>query len=252
MLSRLQTAGDEGLYSGLMSAYIQWLADRLDDVRAEHARLTREIRAGIGDVARVHPRFPDMVAQLVAAYRIFMRFAVERGLTVQVSADAYVAKAKEILLELGTDQAELQEQSKLGRRFLDLVASALSSGRCHLANADSDLPPDNLQAACGWRWEPSRTGGDWMAPSGSKCVGFISTKDGCVYLDPTESQAIAGELARSQHNPQSFASIGRELIQEGLVTVHVDGTKQRSTGNKKIHGAQARRFWVAIAKLFDF
>ena len=237
VLSRLQAAGDEELYALLTASYIQWLAPRLDDIRAQHTQMTTEIRTQIEankDLNGVHPRYPEMAAQLVAAYQLFMGFAVERNLITLIDAESHVKRAREILLWLGGAQADLQEQSKLGRRFLDLIVSALSSGRCHLANADSNQEPHELQAACGWRLDPSSDGhGVWVIPGGSKCAGFISCVDGMVYLEPTECLIIASELAGKQGNNQSFANVNRELVQEGLVQVHEENGKRRSTARNE-------------------
>jgi Domain of unknown function (DUF927) len=251
VLSQLQQAGDEGRFAALMSAYIKSLAGRLEQARAEHARLVVKIRGEIGVIVGAHERHPETIAQLVAAYRLFMRWVVEKGLADKDTAKALVAMAQDALVNLGKSQADPQREAKPGRRFLDLIASALSSGRCHLANLDSDDAPLTHAEACGWRWEPSdrpNATGIHKAPSGSKCVGWISEKDGKVYLDPIACRQTATEMVRSERNPQSFANVGRELIQEGLVVAGSDGKPQQ---NKKIHGSQKRCFHVNIKAIWE-
>ncbi len=249
MLTRLQAAGDEGLFASLMSAYIQWLAGRLDDVRTEHTRLTVTLRSAMPDLQGVHPRHPDMVAQLVAAYSIFLRFAVEHGLTTQALADDYARRVCDSLLTIGIDQAEIQEECKPGRRFLDLLASAMLSGRCHLTDADAPRAPNGLETACGWRQEIAGKSG-WNTPGGSKCIGYISMTEAMVYLDPSEAGTIATEMARSCGLPQSFANVGRELRQEGLLQLGAETDGSRQTQRKRLHGVRKRYFFVATTHLF--
>jgi hypothetical protein len=250
ILSKLQQAGDEGLFALLMAAYIQWLAPKLDSIRSEHAQLTARYRDQIVIVG-AHQRHPDAIAQLIAAYELFMRFGVERGLIGQITADNYLMNAKGLLIEVGANQAGPREESKIGRRFLDLIASALQSGRCHLKNADDELTAPTFCIPCGWRWEATGPNGDWRIPGGSRCIGFDSSNNGFVYLDVNESLAIAMDMAKAQHAPQNFASVGRELLQEGLVKVHKDGDKTRASQAVRIHGSLKRCFWVPRGNLFN-
>jgi hypothetical protein len=250
ILTRLQDAGDGGLFASLMRAYIQSLAGRIDRARDDHARLTTEIRQKIGEMPDVHPRHPDIIAQLVAAYRLFMTWCAEQRLINPIAADSYVGRAQALLIELGDYQADPQAESRPGRQFLGLIASGLSSGRCHLQSKDSDSEPKPYPQRCGWRHD----GEHWRVPSGSTCVGYISNLDDKVYLDPIECQAIATKMAKEQRNPQCFASIGRELMQEELVVVQQfkrgDKAINTAAGPKRIHGARKRYYWVDPTHIF--
>jgi hypothetical protein len=268
VLTRLQAAGDAGHYRVLMAAYIQWLSTRLDEVRAELVRMTAEIRENLGEIQGAHARFPDVIANLVGGYRNFMDFAVDRGLITAGNAQITVESARVFLRDMGADQAEIQEQSKAGRRFLDLLASAMTAGRCHVVSSkNADEPPDKLNAhACGWRcrtitkWEEDEDGNkhpvsddEYFLPPGSKCIGVVDEDPlhPYVYLDPDEAVTIAAELARSQSNPQSFASIGRELLNERLVKPHKEGKKIRPKQYKCVHGNRRRVYWVKRKNFID-
>jgi hypothetical protein len=257
VLSRLQQSGDAGLFALAMSAYIRWLAPRLDEVRAQHERLTAEIRAGLGDIPGAHPRHPDAIAQLIAAYRLFVDCAVKAEAIQTITADSYVAQARQYLVELARLQADSQQDAKAGRQFLDLIAMALGAGHCYLANAHGDTAPREYAGACGWETKWLYQGNDvgqrrdWEIPTNSKQIGFIDEDAGTVYLDPTASVAIANDQARRLHTPQSFASVGRELMNEGLCEIHVEDGVPRATKHKRIpnHGKK-RYFWIAIPNLF--
>jgi hypothetical protein len=256
VLARLQHSGDAGSFATAMSAYIRWLAPRLDEIRGRHAKLTAEIREDLGEIPGAHPRHPDAVAQLLAAYRLFLSFLVETGSITRPAAEGLAKKAKKYLVELARLQAYPQQEAKAGRTFLDLIAAALRSKRCHLAVADSDEAPQQYAGASGWHkdWLYQGKHGqmlDWKIPTNSKLIGFIDEDAGLVYLDPTESAAVASEQGRRHDTPQSFSSIGRELLNEGLCRSHLDGEKTRATGDKRIHNHGKRRyFWIAIPDLF--
>jgi hypothetical protein len=236
VLSALQDAADAGRFATLMSSYIRHVAANREAVLAEQATLEAECRQKLGPFVGAHPRHAEAIADLIGAYRVFLRWAVGEGLVDQQAAKDHLTTIRKDLEGLGASQVEFQADAKIGRRFLDLVASGLSSGRCHLVNLDTDGPPSAFAEAAGWRWEaPSRPtdSGFFRVPPGSKGVGWISERDGKVYLDPISSKAIATEMMQLDRNPQSLANLGRELIQEKLVEPGSDG---KASQNKKIHG----------------
>jgi primase-polymerase (primpol)-like protein len=248
-LTRLQEAGDGRLFSGLMAAYVQSLAARLDNARKElRERVAAETKA-IGDIAGAHARQPDIIGQLVAGYRPFLDWCVAAELLAPITATATIDQARRWLIELGTGQAIHQEEARPGRQYLNLLASSLQAGRCHLLDAHSDAPPADYPSACGWRWESTRDGGEWQVSSSSRCVGFISKRANLVYLDPEASQDIVVNLARSLNNLQSFANIGRELAQEGLI--QADPTPGKYARQKWVRNANRRMYWVPTQNLFN-
>jgi hypothetical protein len=92
---------------------------------------------------------------------------------------------------------------------------------------------------------------EWEIPANSKLIGFIDEDADLVYLDDTESVAVANDQGRRHHTLQSFSAIGRELLNEELCQPHVEGQKTRASKNKRIrnHGVK-RYFWIAIRELF--
>lgn len=256
VLTQLQAAGDRGLYALVTSSYCRWLAPRLDQVRADYRRTVCEIHTEVGDIDGAHSRCGDIIAQLIAGYQMFLRFAVECGGVAQLTADEYLELARRHLLELGNAQADPHEKSKNGRRFLELVASALQAGRCHLLDSKTSLAPSENPGACGWQHDFINQGPkdppklDWKIPPGSKCVGFVDVEKRLVYLLP-EAQSIARDASYRLGDVRSFASIGRELLNEGLCQAHVDGGKKRSSQNVWIKDqGTVRCIWVPSDQLF--
>ncbi|MBV8316978.1 MAG: DUF927 domain-containing protein, partial [Planctomycetaceae bacterium] len=102
-LSRCQQDAAAGRYARAMAAYIRWLAapGRLAATRAELRRLVDQIAGEVrADPANrdVHPRHPAAVAELVAAYALFLRFAGEAGGVPQRTADASLATVRGSLI----------------------------------------------------------------------------------------------------------------------------------------------------------
>jgi hypothetical protein len=257
VLTRLQELGDQGKFATVIAAYVQWLAPRLDAIREEHKRLVAAIQAEIGNFPGAHARHPDIVAQLIGAYQLFLRFGTECEAISRITAEGYLANAKRMLIELGEGQGEYQEDSKPGKRFLELIAAALRALRCHLLNARNDNSPSNYPGACGWHQDFLYQGGelgqklDWVVPANSKCIGFIDEKQKLVYLDPVECGALATEMGKRHDDRQSFKRVGRELLNEGLCHAHVEGGKTRPTKVTRIrnHGVD-RYLWIPIEHLF--
>ena len=106
---QLQRAANSGLFLALMSEYITWLMPRLDWARAEHSRLTGEVLARIEKEMEAHPRHLRMIAGLLAAYRIFLGFAVDRGLIDPSGCEEYLALASRDLVGIGREQRGTDE-----------------------------------------------------------------------------------------------------------------------------------------------
>ena len=81
-LTKLQHASEIGELSGLMSAYLQWLAPRMDDLKKEFPKTVTTLRnAAIRDrIAPSHPRAPEIYANMVAGMEIFIEWMVDTEL----------------------------------------------------------------------------------------------------------------------------------------------------------------------------
>jgi hypothetical protein len=201
-----------------------------------------------------------MIAQLIAAYRLFLDFAVEADAIAPSTAQHYATRAKEYLVELVQAQSEIQDQAKAGRLFLDLVAGACHAKRNHVANANSHFVPYQYGWASGWHkkylYEREGQRLEWVIPENSKCVGYLDVDEGMVYLHEKEAVAVARAEARRQGLTQSFNNIGRELVNEKLCKVFEeaksDGKKtRRSTQNKRIQTLGVIRcFFIPVKNIF--
>jgi hypothetical protein len=254
ILSQCQRDAAAGLYARAMAAYIRRLAEpgRLAATRAERRllvdRIAGEIRADPGN-RDVHPRHPGAVAELIAAYTLFLRFAVEAGGVPQRTADAYLEAVQGGLIELMRDQAEAHRESDPARRFVALLKAGLGSERFHLQDADSDNAPEPFAAACGWHKDWLYQGNeqgqmlDWRVPSNSKRVGYIDLKERVVYLDPELAKEVARTMGLAAGQPFEHAgNIARDLNEAGMIYTSVEAGKVRLTVRKRIPGVGNDRY----------
>jgi hypothetical protein len=110
-LGECQRDAAAGLYARAMAGYLQWLAGRYDEVmprfRDEVVRLRDELAQADG-VSR-HRRTVAVLADLIAAFQLFLVFAHEAGAIDDARRDDLSGRCRAALLEVGADQAEMQQ-----------------------------------------------------------------------------------------------------------------------------------------------
>jgi hypothetical protein len=77
-LTMAQQDAAQGAYARAMSEFIKWLAPRLDQVGKDFAALTHELR---GKLSNSHARTADAIAQLGAAWSVWLRLLVDVSAT---------------------------------------------------------------------------------------------------------------------------------------------------------------------------
>lgn len=192
-LSGAQKDAARGLYAQAMAGFVKWLAARYDAVQAGLKDETSELRQQACQSA-AHRRTPDIVANLAVGLRYYLAFAQEAGALTAGEADALWERGWQALGQAAALQSGHQAAEEPTRRFLELLAAAIASGRAHVAGPDGG-PPDEPQA-WGWRHVVVGTGDnereEWR-PQGH-LVGWVDAED--LYLEPQASYAEAQALAR--------------------------------------------------------
>jgi hypothetical protein len=97
-----------------MSAFIKWLAPRLDQVRKDFATLTHERR---NKLSNSHARTADAIAQLGVAWSIWLRFVLDVGAASPEEVVALEESVWQTLLALAVEQADLQRANDPVDRF---------------------------------------------------------------------------------------------------------------------------------------
>ena len=116
-----------------------------------------------------------------------------------------------------------RELTECLRRFIDLIISALGSGRAYLADAKGK-PPEGWAAACGWTWYQSGIDrGCWEIDNhNSVRIGWLD--DGRVYLDANEAARLTQAFAAQQNKPLSNPdTVVARLAEKGWLAVEHAG-----------------------------
>jgi hypothetical protein len=199
-----------------MAGYLRWLAPRIDELSNALPNRQRDLRAALLRDGQ-HRRTPEITASLILSWEIFLLFAEETRAIGRDEADCLLTRARAALSDSAEVQRAHQASEEPARRFLALLRSAISSGRAHVADADTGAQPE--QAGC-WGWQLNAAGsGDereaWH-PYGER-LGWIRKDD--LLLDPDAAFAAGQKLARDQGTsiPIKQRTLWKRLDEQGLL-----------------------------------
>jgi hypothetical protein len=226
LLRRCQDDADDGIYAAAMAGFLRWMAPQLDEVRTEHAAKVKELRpftTAEGD----HGRIKDQVAELMAAWQIFLRFASEVNAIDEADGDHYYDFVWDGLRELVADSRD-DEPAAAPNKFLALLAAALAAHEGYLTDTQTGDAPAGMEAQCGWKLVdkyvgpgggPSPLAKRWETGPNQKQVG--ATDGTLVYLNPPAAYAAVLNLGRSTNEPftVSQSTLRRQLNDAGLLIV---------------------------------
>jgi hypothetical protein len=204
-LTGAQEDARAGLYAAAMAGYVRWLAPQIGalDVRAEVATLRSQMHGE-------HRRTPEIVANLLVGFRMYLRFAKETGAISPEDAAALLIRGEIALHAAAGAQTEHQTDQEPASRFLALLRAALASGRAHVA-APNGRRPDPAEP---WGWRQSSAASDWQ-PQGDR-IGWL---DGTLLLEPGAAHAAASRMARDGGEPALVTqrTLNRRLAERGLL-----------------------------------
>ena len=228
-LAQCQHDARTGLYAGAMAGFLQWLAGRYEQTQPAFEKKVEHYRSkALFNTA--HARTPEIVANLQAAFELYLEFGVASGAIGPAEGDRLADRCWNALFEAAAAQAKHQGETEPTGRFLSLLRSLLSSGRAHLG-ARNGGEPDRAPGSCGWRHEGS---GPWL-PLGD-CVGWLDDDD--LYLEPTAAFRATQVAARD--GGEAFAisehTLKKRLREKGLLA-SVDAKRQTLTVRRIICGS---------------
>lgn len=227
-LTQAQATGAEGVYAAAMAGFVQWLAPRLEAVRARQVEIVRLLRTA-AHRSDAHRRTATIVAEIATGIGWALRYAVDVGAMATDAAEQRFADAWVALGEQAAAQVAISEASDPVRRYLELVGAAISSGRAHLADADNGAAPTNAEAR-GWLRDGE---GAWHGRG--RCIGWVRSRgeELTFLLEPDAALAEVAALAVAQG--EAFV-LGREMIAKRLFeTGYVARIEEREDGSKRYH-----------------
>ena len=255
-LTQCQRDAADGLYAQATGAFIQWLAPRYEQVRQGLRSEIATLRAETYESGQ-HRRTPEIVANLAVGVKFFLQFAQEVAALTMEEREALWNRCWTALRVAAATQEQHQAASEPTRRFLDLLAAALASGRAHVASPNGDVP--EMPEAWGWRQVTIGSGqyqrDEWQAQG--KRIGWVDK--GNLYLEPEGAYAEAQALAREQGD--TLAVSVRTLhkrLHERCLLVTTDQVRQTYTTRHTIEGVRrsvlhlhAKSLWAFISSQPD-
>ena len=202
-----QGAAARGLFTEATAGFVQWLARKYPTVRKKWAARVRQKRTLMD--AGAHRRTPGVVAELHLGLAYFLAFAQKSGAMTENDAKELCRRARHVLNEVAGTQADHQAESEPTRQFLELLRSAITSGRAHLADPNGEEPT----TPAGWGW---RNDGKAWRPHGDR-IGWLDGDD--AFLDAMAAFSVAQRVARDGGDslPVSLDTLKRRLHEKRLL-----------------------------------
>ena len=237
-LSQLQEYAANGLLAKAMTGYLNWLAPQMDGLKASLPQTIAELRTAAGQFE--HGRTPEQVAHLQVGLKSSLRYAEEIGAISSYEAQELNNRGDKALITLAERQATHQRSADPIAQFIELLASALAIGKCHLRSADTGDEPSNPQH---FGWEDNGPKGD--------CIGWLSPDGTEVYLEQAAAHACVQKFAADQRAtlPIPAKTLFKRMAERGELVRADEG---KSTTKMSIAGARRRVVVIAARKLVDF
>ncbi|PPC91068.1 MAG: cell wall-binding protein [Methylobacter sp.] len=251
VLSELQAAARNGEVAGLMAAYIQYLAPRLDELKQrlpESVRLLAE-SARKTDYFNSHPRAPNQYANLVAGMEVFTGFLADSGALTEADANNLLSTVEDQLKQAFLAQAGYVENEDEALRSITLMRSLLANGNAYVASKITQEQPEQLPFA--WGWVADESGNKQYKPKGNLIgwyAGAIGDGGPEVWLEPNAAFKELQEYASRQGEPFLINrnTLWRRLFQKGYV-IKTEQRSDRSTPRLEVRRTIAgRRVTVII------
>lgn len=144
LLTACQTEAVAGCYAQAMGGYVGWMANRYDEARTAHRQRVQELRQQVDRSGRMHRRTPSMVAELIAGFECFLRFATEVGALAESEVERLRDRCQVAFRKAADAQVVHLRSEDPVKRFIQRLASALAS-----SGVPADAPPHGtLQRGC--------------------------------------------------------------------------------------------------------
>jgi hypothetical protein len=230
-LTTCQEDATSGLYAQSMAAFLQWVAGRYEELQKRRSVRGRELLARAQSSSSAHRRTPSIVADLAVGLETFLRFTQEVGILGKEEADELWQRGWEALGRAAAAQAELHGGVEPTGRFIELVGSAIASGRAHLASRNGDVPEDPHV----WGWRHDGSGGS-LYPQGER-IGWVGEQD--LYLDPSASFRCAQHVAGTDGLSISAQVLWKRMRERGLLA-STDTARGRNVVRVTLQGARRK------------
>ncbi|CAN5587213.1 hypothetical protein BH23CHL5_BH23CHL5_23190 [soil metagenome] len=229
ILTKCQQGASKGLYAQALAGYVRWLAaNPVQFERFQQLRLDYRDHAGI---SASHKRTPAIVADLGAAFRLYVDFTIQAGALTAEQGRELWARIWAALNATAAQQESYQAQSEPTRQFREYLSARIASGGAHLASLTGDEPAN--PKGHGWRIAGTGEYQGWQ-PQGER-VGWVD--DDGIYLEPKAAYASAQAIAQRSGDSLAITS-GRlnKSLNEKQLLLATDPKRETLTIRKTIEG----------------
>jgi hypothetical protein len=248
-LTACQEAARQGVYAGVMAAFIQSLA-------ANYAHISQGVKQYAADhrhlFAASHGRLTDNATHLLTGCDYFLDFA--RNVEA-ITEQEYEALRERVLHALQTMLSVQQDHQRIDdpvEAFFENLKAAMTAGEAHVASRTVGSVPEHPRS-WGWRakieWPPGYGEPEWN-PLGKR-IGWVEGDD--LYLQPKVAYAVAREFARRTASTTlpSLEMLNGILNKRGKLLsteLHVPSHKTY-TVRKTVEGKQQRVLHLHVSSL---
>ena len=214
-LTEMQAMARAGKFAESMPVFIQHVATYKKTISRIFQSDCIRYRLLIATTNKQHSRQPTTIAHLCASWRAWLRCGVVVGAFTRADARLLWKKIWAALNASLNEQKEQHTTVHPADYFLELLRSALLSGRCHLAALDGSRPENS--SMLGWRHDLAM--GD--------TAGWIDGE--LVYLEPSTAYKAANSQGASVGEALSVGpiSLWKRMDEKNMILKKEDGRGQR-------------------------
>jgi len=149
-LKLYQNLARQGYPAMAMAGFLRWVAPNYEKYRREMHDEKLVFRDEVFRGKAAHPRVVDIAADLLAGFDLFLFFALEVGAIGEDEHAELWQRSHDALFETLKAQDRHHVEQDPARRLMDLLGSALTTGRAHLVTMSEDDPKYELGSPRLW------------------------------------------------------------------------------------------------------
>lgn len=216
-LSEMQAMAREGKFALANAIWIQHVAKYRNSVLKRFQRNRLRFRDRLAATNKQHSRQPTTIAHVLACWNAWTFAAVVDGALTRREARRIRKQVWIAMTSAMATQKEMHTTTHPADYFLELLRSAMLSGRCHLATIKG-LQPEGESHLLGWRNGVQQ--GD--------LVGWI--ENGLIYLEQGAAYNAANKqgIAQGEGLPVAKKTLWARMDEKGLIFLKEKGYQART------------------------
>jgi len=215
-LTKMQQSAAKGELAFSLATFLSHLAGNRDKTKTQFDKERLTLREKLNNAPQGHARQATTIAHLGASWKVWLWAAVDAKAISKKEGETLWKEIWKSLSIAGQDQQAQQASLHPADHFIQLLRSALTSGRANLQTIDGDQPSE-IGHLCGWR--DGRPNGE--------CVGWV--ENNILYLEMKSAYGIAN--AQGHRNGEGIA-VSESILVKRLDEKGMIAAKDKGRGNK--------------------